>query len=139
MSISEQNLELLPDYEQRIAVLQDLEFIDENSTVLLKGRVACEVRLATARGSFTRANNFVCEQINTGHELILTELILDNFLAGYEPEEAVALLSAFVFQERRSEVEPQLTPRLEEVSHAFHTRVRVEIADRDVSHRDETR
>lgn len=54
-------------------------------------------------------------QINTGHELVLTELILDNFLAAYEPEEAVALLSAFVFQERRSEVEPQLTPRLEEV------------------------
>lgn len=43
MSISEQNLELLPDYEQRIAVLQDLEFIDDQSTVLLKGRVACEV------------------------------------------------------------------------------------------------
>lgn len=43
MSISEQNLELLPDYEQRIAVLQDLEFIDDKSTVLLKGRVACEV------------------------------------------------------------------------------------------------
>jgi len=43
-ALSDQNLELLPDYEQRIAVLKDLKFIDENSTVLLKGRVACEVR-----------------------------------------------------------------------------------------------
>jgi antiviral helicase SKI2 len=42
-AISEQNLELLPDYEQRISVLKDLQYIDENSTVLLKGRVACEV------------------------------------------------------------------------------------------------
>lgn len=42
-AISEQNLELLPDYEQRIAVLKELQYIDENSTVLLKGRVACEV------------------------------------------------------------------------------------------------
>jgi antiviral helicase SKI2 len=44
MAISDQNLELIPDYEQRIEVLQDLQFIDDNSTVLLKGRVACEVR-----------------------------------------------------------------------------------------------
>lgn len=44
-AISDQNLELIPDYEQRIAVLKELKFIDENSTVLLKGRVACEVHL----------------------------------------------------------------------------------------------
>lgn len=43
-AISDQNLELLPDYESRIEVLKELRFIDENSTVLLKGRVACEVR-----------------------------------------------------------------------------------------------
>lgn len=43
LAVSDQNLELLPDYEQRTAVLKDLKFIDHNSTVLLKGRVACEV------------------------------------------------------------------------------------------------
>lgn len=43
LSISDQNLELIPDYEQRLDVLRELRFIDENSTVLLKGRVACEV------------------------------------------------------------------------------------------------
>jgi len=41
--MSDQNLELLPDYEQRIDVLKDLGFIDENGNVQLKGRVACEV------------------------------------------------------------------------------------------------
>ena len=44
MALSDQNLELLPDYEQRIDVLKELQFIDDNSTVQLKGRVACEVR-----------------------------------------------------------------------------------------------
>ena len=41
--MSDQNLQLLPDYEQRIAVLKDLGFIDENMRVELKGKVACEV------------------------------------------------------------------------------------------------
>ncbi len=41
--MSDQNLQLLPDYEQRIAVLQDLGFIDASSRVELKGKVACEV------------------------------------------------------------------------------------------------
>ena len=41
--MSDQNLQLLPDYEQRIHVLKDLGFIDEGSRVELKGKVACEV------------------------------------------------------------------------------------------------
>lgn len=43
LALSDQNLELLPDYESRVEVLKHLQFIDDNSTVLLKGRVACEV------------------------------------------------------------------------------------------------
>lgn len=43
---------------------------------------------------------------------MLTELILENVLAAYEPEEIVALLSAFVFQEK-TDVVPTLTGRLE--------------------------
>lgn len=43
LALSDQNLELIPDYEQRISVLKDLKFIDGNSTIQLKGRVACEV------------------------------------------------------------------------------------------------
>ena len=45
LAMSGQNLELIPDYEQRLDVLRELRFIDENSTVQLKGRVACEVSL----------------------------------------------------------------------------------------------
>lgn len=41
--MSDQNLQLLPDYEQRICVLKDLGFVDDNSRVELKGKVACEV------------------------------------------------------------------------------------------------
>ena len=90
--MSDQNLQLLPDYEQRVAVLKDLGFIDANSRVELKGKVACE--------------------IHSADELVLTELILENVLADYEPEEIVALLSAFVFQEK-TDFEPTLTGRLE--------------------------
>ena len=50
--MSNQNLQLLPDYEQRIAVLKDLGFVDENARVELKGKVACEVNLS-AGGNFT--------------------------------------------------------------------------------------
>ncbi|KAK2741567.1 hypothetical protein FQN57_005550 [Myotisia sp. PD_48] len=89
--MSDQNLQLLPDYEQRIQVLKDLGFVDEACRVQLKGKVACE--------------------IHSADELVLTELILENVLAEYEPEEIVALLSAFVFQEK-TENEPTLTPRL---------------------------
>lgn len=90
--MSDQNLQLLPDYEQRVAVLKDLEFIDEISRVLLKGKVACE--------------------IHSADELVLTELILENVLADFEPDEIVALLSAFVFQEKTDQ-SPVLTPKLE--------------------------
>lgn len=90
-NLSDLNLELLPDYHQRVDVLKALAFIDENQIVQIKGRVACE--------------------INTADELILTELILDNFFHDYEPAEIVALLSCFVFQEK-SQSEPVLTTKL---------------------------
>lgn len=91
LTISDQNLELLPDYHQRIEVLRRMNYIDEQGTVQLKGRVACE--------------------INSADELLLTELVLDNVFADYEPAEVVAILSAFVFQERNAS-EPRLTPKL---------------------------
>ena len=90
--MSDQNLQLLPDYQQRISVLRDLGFIDTYDRVELKGKVACE--------------------IHSADELVLTELILENVLADYTPEEIVALLACFVFQEK-TDVEPTLTPALE--------------------------
>ncbi|PWY73715.1 antiviral helicase [Aspergillus heteromorphus CBS 117.55] len=96
--MSDQNLALLPDYEQRIQVLKELGFVDEQSRVQLKGKVACE--------------------IHSADELVLTELVLENVLAEYEPEEIVSLLSAFVFQEKTENV-PTLTPRLEKGKEAI--------------------
>ncbi|KAK3342106.1 NUC185 domain-containing protein [Lasiosphaeria hispida] len=90
--LSNQNLQLLPDYEQRIMVLKQLTFIDDGSRALLKGKVACE--------------------IHSGDELVLTELVLENVLADYEPAEIAALLSAFVFQEKTNTI-PVLTGNLE--------------------------
>ena len=55
---------------------------------LLQGRVACE--------------------INSGDELVATEMIFAGVLTELEPEEAVALLSALVFQARRAL--PMLAP-----------------------------
>lgn len=59
----------------------------------LKGRVACEM--------------------NSGEELISTECLFENQLDDLEPEEAVAVMSAFVFQQRNAS-EPSLTPKLAE-------------------------
>ncbi|KAH7308686.1 NUC185 domain-containing protein [Stachybotrys elegans] len=91
-SLSDQNLQLLPDYEQRVQVLKELGFIDDAARIQLKGKVACEV--------------------HSGDELVLTELILDNVLADFEPAEIAALLSSFVFQEKTL-MEPSLTGNLE--------------------------
>jgi superfamily II RNA helicase len=82
---------MLPEYESRVEVLKRLQFIDDNATVLLKGRVACE--------------------INSAPELILTDLILENILADFTPREAVALLSIFVFVEK-TDSQPQIPDKL---------------------------
>lgn len=53
-----------------------------------------------------------CE-VNTGDELLSTEIIFAGVLADLSPAEAVSLLSALVFQEK-SDVQPTLTDRLAE-------------------------
>lgn len=82
------------DYHQRVQVLKELDFIDQKSILKIKGRVACE--------------------INTADELLLTELIFNNFFAEFEPYEIVALLCCFVFQEK-SQYEPVLPSNLSKV------------------------
>jgi antiviral helicase SKI2 len=98
-SLNDENLELLPEYNKRLEVLKKLNYIDpEQLTINLKGRVACE--------------------INSGFELIITELVFENFLGSFSSEEIVALLSCFVFEGKRGNKEDQgetklSTPRLE--------------------------
>ena len=53
-SLSDQNLELLPDYHNRIQVLKDLAFIDSASIVNMKGRVACEVPVILKLDQYSR-------------------------------------------------------------------------------------
>nr|XP_033772514.1 helicase SKI2W [Geotrypetes seraphini] len=88
--ISDQSLTLLPEYEQRINVLKALNYVDGNSAVQLKGRVACEI---------------------SNYELIVTELVFENVLTELRPEEIVALLSCLVFQQK-TQVEPEINETL---------------------------
>jgi len=58
---------------------------------------------------------FLREQINSANELVLTEIILENTLASFTAEEAVALLSVFVFVEKSDSV-PEIPAALQPVS-----------------------
>jgi antiviral helicase SKI2 len=93
--LSNESLQLFPDYLQRKAVLQTLGYIDSAETVCVKGRVACEV--------------------NTCQELIATEMVFEGVLNELEPVEIVAALSALVYQEKKGnedEFDAELPPRL---------------------------
>jgi superfamily II RNA helicase len=81
--LSHESLELFPDFMQRKSVLHSLGYIDENDTVCIKGRVACEV--------------------NTCEEIIVTELVFAGILNALTPAELAACLSALVFQEKNNE------------------------------------
>lgn len=88
--LSDASLSLLPEYQQRIQVLKRFNYIDEVCTVQLKGRVACEI---------------------SNHELMITELVLNNILTELHPSEIAAILSCVVFEVKRCS-EPKLTPTL---------------------------
>uniref|UniRef100_A0A3Q0SIS1 SKI2 subunit of superkiller complex n=1 Tax=Amphilophus citrinellus TaxID=61819 RepID=A0A3Q0SIS1_AMPCI len=90
--VSDQSLTLLPEYHQRIKVLQSLQYIDSGGAVQLKGRVACQI---------------------SSHELLLTELLFENVLSPLAPEESAALLSCLVFTQN-TQVEPHITNTLQE-------------------------
>lgn len=82
----------------QIDVLKEIGCIDADLVVQIKGRVACEM--------------------NSGEELICTECLFENQLDDLEPEEAVALMSAFVFQQKNTS-EPSLTPKLSQAKQRF--------------------
>ncbi|XP_069739057.1 superkiller complex protein 2, partial [Phaenicophaeus curvirostris] len=70
--LSDQALELLPEYHQRLQVLRALGYVGAGDAVALGGRVA---------------------SLLSAHELLLTELLLGNVLAPLRPEECAALLA----------------------------------------------
>lgn len=80
--LSDESLHLLPEYENRVKILTELDFIDPGHTVQIKGRVACE--------------------INTVDPLLLTELLFENAFKDLNASECAAFLSGLVFQEKSS-------------------------------------
>ena len=82
--LSDANLRQMPDFENRVSVLQNMGYLDVDKTVTLKGRVACEIA--------------------TGDELVGTEIIFAGMLTELPPEQAVAVLSSLVFQEKNAAV-----------------------------------
>lgn len=97
--MSDEALQQMPDFQGRIDVLKEIGCIDEDLVVQMKGRVACEM--------------------NSGEELICTECLFENQLDELEPEEVVALMSAFVFQQKNAS-EPSLTPRLSDAKNRLY-------------------
>ncbi|KAL0227919.1 hypothetical protein RCL1_004062 [Eukaryota sp. TZLM3-RCL] len=90
--LSDAALTLVPDLRIRTSVLQHLGYIDADKSVLLKGRVACE--------------------LSTVEDLTLTELIFENVLQPLTPAEAASLLSVFVAPRSRDLPPMTLTPAL---------------------------
>uniref|UniRef100_A0A2N9HXV9 Helicase ATP-binding domain-containing protein n=1 Tax=Fagus sylvatica TaxID=28930 RepID=A0A2N9HXV9_FAGSY len=107
--MSDEALQQMPDFQGRIDVLKEIGCIDADLVVQIKGRVACEM--------------------NSGEELICTECLFENQLDDLEPEEAVALMSAFVFQQKNTS-EPSLTPNLSQAKkRALHFQDICELTD----------
>lgn len=91
--MSHQSLSLYPEKTYKLEILKRLKYIDDQDTVTLKGRVACEM------GS---------------NELMITELVLCNTFNDKSSAEIAALLSSLVFQGKTSK-EIDLTDNLKEV------------------------
>lgn len=89
---SDNSLYLLPEYHARLTVLKSLQLVDEVSgVVLLKGRVACEIR--------TLENSVL---------LLAIELLFSGYLMRLRKEELAAMFSCLYFQERVDEAEDSL-------------------------------
>lgn len=95
-SLSDQNLQQMPDFQQRLEVLKMLGYVSPDLTVELKGRVARE--------------------ISTCNEVVLTEMIFKNVFTALNPPEFVSILSTFICQEKNSSlVTESFSPRLIEL------------------------
>ena len=73
----------MDELKRRKRVLRRLGYASANDVIEMKGRVACE--------------------ISSGDELLLTEMIFNGAFNSLTPEQCVAILSCFVFQEKCDE------------------------------------
>lgn len=79
---SDESLELLPEYNQRIAILKEFNFLDEHLVLLPKGHIASCLSEC---------------------ELIITEIVFENLLGNLSDEAIPAILSCFIFDSKRFE------------------------------------
>lgn len=94
--MSTESLELLPEYKQRIQVLQLLNFLDDHLVLLPKGQIASCI---------------------SDNELLITEIVFENLLGTLSDEAIPAVLSCFVF-EKQSNADKDFqsdVPELDEV------------------------
>ncbi|EDO06517.1 rRNA-processing arch domain family protein [Babesia bovis T2Bo] len=75
------------DLKHMKGVLRDLNYVDENGIVTLKGSIACE--------------------INATDELVVAEMFLRNFFEDLEPEYICAALSCLVVDDKKGEKLPK--------------------------------
>lgn len=77
--LSTESLELLPEYNSRIKVLQRLNFLDEHLVLLPKGHIASCI---------------------SDNELLITEIVFENLLGNLSDEAIPAILSCFIFDNK---------------------------------------
>ncbi len=82
----------MEELKSRKRVLRRLGFSNDHDIIEMKGRVACE--------------------ISTGDELLLTELMFAGVFNNLAPEQTVALLSCFVFEEKSDDAGAKLKEEL---------------------------
>ena len=97
----DEHLSLFSDFQNRVRVLESLNYVEKTSnTPNIKGRIACEIN--------------TCQH---DYELLVTEILFNNILEPLTPEETAGILSALLFQDRKTMREkldnPPLTEKME--------------------------
>lgn len=78
--LSPDSLFFMPEYKMKLEVLRKLNYINEENVPELKAKVACLMSV---------------------HELVVTEMLTENMLADCSPPEIAALLTVFVYQQKK--------------------------------------
>jgi antiviral helicase SKI2 len=84
-SLSSENLKYYNDFKNRLVILKKLGYIDEDDTILLKGKAARELA--------------------TSDCILITELLLSNVLDKLDIAETVAFMCGFAFNKNEIECE----------------------------------
>lgn len=78
--LSPESLFFQPEYKKKLEVLRVLNYINEENVPELKAKVACLMSV---------------------HELVITEMLVENMLSDCTSAEIAALLSVFVYQQKQ--------------------------------------